>query len=180
MASYKCLWCDASIDKNLSVCPECNYENPEQKRRTRHGSRIAVGLAVLVVPLMISLAFAAQREHNEIVAQFSPTAASAVVVAPQRVVTFADPVQQASWVNGRKSLGQLFGQRSYTAFMSTGAGKVVSLCGSVQGTTGYQSRSGRQRYVSVFGRLDGTVLETQDPSFQVLWARVCKGSGSVA
>jgi hypothetical protein len=182
MPSCKCLWCDSFIDQNVKVCPECSCLNAEPKVRTRHGTRTGVVLGLLALPLMVSLAFASRLEHSVMDGPSSSTVAAVVAqpVAPQRVVTFANPVEQATWVNGQRSLGLLLGKSSYTAFMSTGAGNVVSLCGTVQGTIGYQTKSGRQRYISVFGRPDGTVLETQDPSFQVLWTRVCKGSGTVA
>jgi hypothetical protein len=175
------MWCEAPINENLSACAECNYQNPKSRPRSRHGRRVL--LSLLVLPLMGSLALAARIEHGVMAAkspQAVATVAAARPVQPQPVVSFADPAQEATWVDGQKSLGLMLGETTFTAFMSTGAGNVVSLCGNVKGTTGYQTPSGQRRYISVFGRLDGTVMETQDPSFEVLWNRACRGSSIAA
>jgi len=187
MSSTQCLWCEALISDSLTACPECGCHNPTRVR-TRRARPGRILLAVLALPLMASIAFASQSENGRLTIKALQTAATSLVaeapaavpVAAQPVMAFADPEQKATWVDGRKSLGSLLGHTSFTAFLSTGAGNVVSLCGNVNGTEGYQTASGQQRYISVFGRPDGTVLETDDPSFGVLWDRVCRGSSSNA
>lgn len=55
------------------------------------------------------------------------------------------------------------------SFVLRSAGQFVTFCGT-------DARSGDgngQHFLSVFGRVADTRLETQDPSFPVLWSRVC-------
>ncbi|WP_419758307.1 hypothetical protein [Acidisoma sp.] len=72
----------------------------------------------------------------------------------------------------------------YTSFsgsyVDVAAGHVVSFCGEVAGTSGYNNASGAQRFISVFGQTQSTILESDDASFDVLWTRVCAQDESAA
>ena len=90
---------------------------------------------------------------------------------------YSDPLQRAVWLSGAKAVRQALAQPGYSAFdgsyINLAAGHVMSFCGEVAGTSGYDSANGAQRFISVFGQADSTVLESGDASFDVLWTRVC-------
>jgi len=96
--------------------------------------------------------------------------------------TYSDPLQRAVWVDGVNAVQRALAKPDYTNFgrsyVYVAAGNVVTFCGEVVGTSGYDSASGAQRFVSVFGQTQATMLEGNDPSFQVLWNRVCAQSAN--
>ncbi len=186
MAVAACLWCETKVKPGAVACPECGLQNPagDPKRAPRGGSgkivrrgrRIA--LALVVMTLMLSVAYAA---HSGVFPLASTETASAsdagVASAPQPPVIYSDPLQRAVWTNGVKAVQQALGQPDYASFANSyvdvAAGHVVSFCGEVAGTSGYDSASGARRFISVFGQTYSTLVEGNDASFGVLWNRVC-------
>jgi hypothetical protein len=184
-----CLWCETEVKSEARICPECGLHNPAGAPRVaskvvRRGRRVL--LALLAVPLMLSAAYGAHAALPGVAAQGVSTPAgiqlASVAAIPSPV--FSDPLQKAVWIDGVKAVRQALGQPGYAgfqgSFVNVAAGQVVSLCGEVAGTSGYNSASGQERFISVFGQAAATTLEGNDMSFGVLWNRVCtQGSGTV-
>ncbi|MBW4023283.1 MAG: hypothetical protein HIU92_09105 [Proteobacteria bacterium] len=144
-----------------------------------------------VIPLLVCAVLVARFEDMPIMpvggAMAVPSAAALVGAAagtppqaappPAPVTAYRDPLKQAVLTDGMRSVRQALNRPGYAAFsgsfVNEAASNVVTLCGEVAGTSGYNSASGRQRFVSVFGQAAATSLEGTDPSFQVLWNRVC-------
>jgi hypothetical protein len=132
-------------------------------------------LALVAVPLMLSAAYAAGIGHRfPLVSERVASAAAIPVANPlQPPLTYTDPLQRSVWISGVKAVQQALAQPSYANFSSSfvhvAAGNVVSFCGEVPNTSGF----GSQRFVSVFGQTQSTMLEANDPSFEVLWTRAC-------
>ena len=145
-----------------------------------------MSLALLAVPLMLSAAYAAHSGKLPIAGVAAGPSAPALpmIATLEPPPTYADPLQRSVWVDGVKAVRQALAQPSYTAFagsyVNVAAGHVVSFCGEIAGTSGYDSASGAQRFVSVFGQRQSTMLEGADASFGVLWARVCQPSEASA
>jgi hypothetical protein len=189
MALSACLWCEATVKADAVSCPDCGLQNPAGKIKTsakvaRQGRRALIGL--LAIPVMFGMAYAA---HMGVLPLVSANAAGApgtqvARVAPVPAPTFADPLQQAVWTDGVRAVRQALGQPGYGGFQSSvvtvSTGNIVSLCGEVSGTSGYDSPNGEQRFISVFGQAAATTLEGSDPSFGVLWNRVCSQGSSPA
>jgi hypothetical protein len=194
MAVAECLWCEAEVKAHRSICPECGLHNPAGKVHTaskvvRRGRRVL--LALFAVPLMLSAAYAA---HVGVLPLGSVPAGGSAVASPAGVQladsatvpmpALASPLQQAVWADGVKAVRLALGQPGYvgfqSSFVSVATGNIVSLCGRIPGTSGYASETGEQRFISVFGQAAATTLEGNDPSFGVLWNRVCAGGTSQA
>jgi hypothetical protein len=179
MAAVACLWCEKSLKPRVTVCPECGLQNPAPDLKAtsvkvaRRGWRVV--LSLVAVPLMLSAAYAAGISHRfPLVSEQVATAAPVPVANPlQPPLTYTDPLQRSVWVSGVKAVQQALAEPSYTdfatSFVHVAAGNVVTFCGEVPNTSGY----GSQRFVSVFGQTQATMLEANDPSFEVLWTRVC-------
>ncbi len=180
MTLSSCLWCEASIKLNAERCAECGLARPAvavpRVRREWRGRRLMV--AVLAAPLMLSAAWATTSVR--------PAMLPAVIFANPVAtpVSFRDPVQQSVWSEGQSALRRTLGDPTYTgfsaSFVNTSDGRVVSLCGTIAGTSGYDSPTGEERYLSVFGQATETVRQSQDMSFDVLWNRVCRSPNSAA
>jgi hypothetical protein len=190
MSVAACLWCETEVKSHTQICPECGLQNPAGVARgtskvVRRGWRLL--LAVLAVPLMLSAAYAAHVGALPPLVATNATAPEGVQLAsttPIPTPVFADPLQEAVWHDGLKAVRQALGQPGYAgfqgSFVSVAAGRIVSLCGEVAGTSGYDSATGEERFISVFGQAAATTLEGNDQSFGVLWNRVCtQGSGAV-
>jgi hypothetical protein len=189
-----CLWCETTVKNGTTVCPECGLRNPvadpkalsggASGKAVRRGRRVL--LALLAVPLMLSVAYATGVRGLPLAASAASASQMAMATAPQPSVspTYADPVARSVWIDGMKSVRQALGQPSYENFagsyVNVAAGNVVSFCGEIAGTSGYDSVSGAQRFVSVFGQAGATALEGDDSSFDVLWSRVCAPEASPA
>jgi hypothetical protein len=97
---------------------------------------------------------------------------------------YSDPLQRSVWIDGVKAVQHVLAQPSYdnfaSSYVSVAAGHVVSLCGEVAGTSDPSDEIGAQRFISVFGQTQATVLEGNDSSFDVLWNRVCARTDSPA
>ncbi len=188
MPAVVCLWCEAEVKRGTAVCPECGLHNPightkslsgrATRKVVRRGRRCL--FALLAVPLMLSVAYATGVHGLPLAAQAATTSQVAVAVASQPAAPsnyYADPVEQSVWLDGVKSVQQALGEPGYGSFagsyVNVAAGHIVSFCGEVAGTSGYDSMSGAQRFVSVFGQAGATALEGNDSSFDVLWNRVC-------
>jgi hypothetical protein len=182
MTLSSCLWCEASIKQNAERCAECGLAHPAvaapRVRRAWHGRRLVA--AVLAVPLMLSGAWATTSVQPAML----PTVIFPNPVASPAPVSFHDPVQQSVWTEGQSALRRTLGDPTYTgfaaSFVNTSDGRVVSLCGTIAGTSGYDSPTGEERYLSVFGQATETVRQSQDMSFDVLWNRVCRNPNSAA
>ena len=193
MTSLACLWCETSLKPGTAICPECQLQNPaaERKSASRAGSGKAARrgrrfvLSLIVVPVMLSMAYAA---HSSVVAVGSPAAASASVATAssplQPPVVYSDNLRRSVWMDGVKAVQEVLAQPGYAAFsgsyINVAAGHVVSFCGEVAGTSGYESESGAQRFISIFGQAQSTLVEGNDASFDVLWNRVCAPGSSPA
>ena len=185
MADAACLWCETSLKPNSRICPECGLlspvgdPKPASNRRSKAVSRgWHVALALLAVPLMLSVAYAARTGGLSLVAATGVTAAAGPVANPlQPPAVYVDPLQRSVWVDGVKAVQQALVQtrnpRFTESYVNVAAGHVVSFCGEVAGTSGYESANGAQRFISVFGQTQATILESNDASFGVLWTRVC-------
>ena len=187
MAGVECLWCETKVKPGTTICPECGLQNPagspraslKEKSHTvvRRGRRVV--LALIAVPLMLSAAYSAGIQRLPIVASIADHTGVVELASAQAFVppTYADPLQRSVWVDGVKSIRQALGQPTYTAFdgsyVNVTTGHIVTFCGVVAGTSGYDSASGAERFISVFGQAQATSLEGTDPSFGVLWNRVC-------
>jgi hypothetical protein len=179
MALSVCLWCDMPVKQGISCCPECGYRNPIAEKhvsRPKPVRRLLLGLVVL--PLMLSGAYAAMLPSRTSIALTNTVQVAAVV--PQAKIAYVDPVQQAVWADGQRSLVQALGTAGGTtlrhSFLSLSAGHYMTVCGVVAGTNGYASDTGEQRYLSIFGQQSKTLVERQDSaSFGVLWTRLCQG-----
>ena len=187
-----CLWCETSLKPETATCPECGLQCPVEaakttsmrgsRKATRRGWRVA--LALVVVPLMLSAAYAERSGLTlDPTANASPAAVPASdLVQPPPI--YADPLQRAVWINGVMAVRQALAQPAYVNFagsyIDVAAGHVVSFCGEVAGTSGYDSASGAQRFLSVFGQSRSTMIEGSDASFEVLWSRVCAQDESPA
>jgi hypothetical protein len=147
-------------------------------------------LALLVVPFMFSVAYAARTSGFSFTSSPSSLSTTNTVAATLAVTTatslqppavYSDPLRRSVWIDGVKSVQEALAQPGYTGFtnsyINVAAGHVVSFCGEVAGTSGYDSDSGAQRFVSIFGQAQATQVESNDPSFDVLWNRAC-GHGS--
>ena len=176
MASCNCLWCEMPIRSNAVVCPECGLQSPVRavaSVKPRRSKRLIFAALGLGVPLMLSAAWAANVTPTDL-----PLVALAVV-APQPVpVSFQDPVQESVWTSGQSAVRSVLQDPGYSgfggSFLSVSAGRVVTVCGEIQGTSGYDSANGEERYISVFGQSAATVRESADIAFGVLWGRVCQ------
>ena len=190
-----CLWCETEVKRGTSVCPECGLHNPigNQKRLSagpsghavrRRGRRVL--LALFAVPLMLSVAYATGIHGLPLAAPAASASQVAMATTPQFSApsAYADPVARSVWIDGVKSVRQALGDPGYGNFtgsyVNVAAGHVVSFCGEIASTSGYDSASGAQRFVSVFGQPDATALEGNDSSFDVLWNRVCAPEASPA
>jgi hypothetical protein len=193
MISLACLWCETSLRPGTAICPECGLQNPAAEpnaaarassgKGSRRGRRIA--LSLIVVPVMLSMAYAA---HSSVVSVGSPASASVAVVTPstslQPPAVYADNLRRSVWMDGVKAVQEVLAQPGYagfsTSYINVAAGHVVSFCGEVAGTSGYDSGSGAQRFISIFGQAQSTLVEGNDASFDVLWNRVCAPGSSPA
>jgi hypothetical protein len=174
MALCKCLWCEMPVRSNVAQCPECGLQNPVgavASAKPRRATRLA--LALLGVPLMLSAAFAANVKPADL-----PVVASLIAPAKPVQVAFQDPIQESAWVSGQTAVRSLLQDPSYGgfghSFLSVSDGRVVTVCGDIQTTSGSDSASGAERYISVFGQPAATVRETRDVAFGVLWNRLCQ------
>jgi hypothetical protein len=173
MALCKCLWCEMPVRSNVAQCPECGLQNPVvavASPKRRRSMRFT--LAIVGVPLMLSAAFAAHVTPSDL-----PVVAS-LVASPKPVrVAFQDPIQESVWVSGQTAVRSLLQNPGYggfgDSFVSVSSGRVVTVCGDIQDTSGDDSASGSERYLSVFGQASATVRESRDVSFGVLWNRLC-------
>jgi len=136
-------------------------------------------MALLSVPLMLSAAYA-ERGADLPLPSLGLTAAAPVVAPPplpSPPAVYTDPLQRSVWVNGVKAVHQMLvtngGAGFSRSYINVAAGDVVSFCGEVAGTSGYYGESGAQRFISIFGQSQSTMLEGNDASFEVLWTRVC-------
>ncbi|MCB8877581.1 hypothetical protein [Acidisoma silvae] len=175
-----CVWCETVVRADAKVCPECGLESPVLKvetvsqpaRNRRIGGR-GIALAVLVVPLMLSAAYAARLNTGT----GSKAAADALSMSAPATVT--DPLQRAVWTDGVKSVQTALNNPNFDqfsgSFVHASAGRVVAFCGSLP-----SSNLGQQRFVSIFGQRYSTVLEGNDGSFDVLWNRVCGSTSQQA
>jgi hypothetical protein len=188
-----CLWCETSLKPETATCPECGLQCPAGATKTTsmRGSRRTarrtwpVALALVVVPLMLSAAYAERGGDLAL----DPTANASPAAVPvsdlvQPPPIYADPLQRAVWINGVMAVRHALAQPAYVNFagsyIDVAAGHVVSFCGEVAGTSGYDSASGAQRFLSVFGQSRSTMIEGSDASFEVLWSRVCAQDESPA
>jgi hypothetical protein len=136
-------------------------------------------LALVVVPLMLSVAYAAKVQALPLVDSIIsvPAMAAGGGSEPLPPSAYVDPIERSVWIDGVKAVQQALGQPNYAnfddSFVNVTAGHVLTLCGDVSGTDGYGSASGAQRFISVFGQAQATTLEGTDASFSVLWNRVC-------
>jgi hypothetical protein len=140
---------------------------------------------LVVVPLMLSAAYAARIGALPIVSSDPvSTGAAPLVSVAEPPAIYSDPLQRSVWVDGVKAVQHLLAQPSYdkftSSYVSVAAGHVVSFCGEVAGTSGFDSESGAERFISVFGQTQATMLEGNDSSFGVLWNRVCARTDSPA
>jgi hypothetical protein len=186
MALSACLWCEATVRADAHACPECGLQNPAGKAKatTKVANQGRRALwALFAAPVMLAIAYAAHLGVLPLVSAdaAAPAAARLASLAPVPTPTFADPLQQAVWTDGVKAVRQALRQPSYNGFQSSfvtvSTGNIVSLCGQVEGTSGYESPTGEQRFISVFGQTAATTLEDNGMSFDVLWNRVC-GQGT--
>jgi hypothetical protein len=193
MAFVACLWCETRLRPGIVTCPECGLQipaddmsaAPKDCARTvvKRGRRLV--LALVAVPLMLSAAYAARiGGFNLVSAQITAPSAASAVAALEPPAIYSDPLQREVWIGGVKAVEQVLAQPGYASFLGSyvdvAAGHVVSFCGVVTGTSGYDSVSGARRFVSVFGQTQSTTLESDDSSFDVLWARVCAQNESPA
>ena len=194
MANTTCLWCHSALKPSALVCPECGLERPDGNyketkvatttREPRRRWRFA--LAFVVAPLMLSAAYAARVVNIPLVTMANtgalPVAPVASALPPPGA--YSDPIQRSVWIDGVKAVRLALAEPSYANFsgsyVSVAAGHVVTFCGEVAGTSGYDSETGSQRYISVFGQRQATMLEGSDASFGVLWTRVCSQDESPA
>jgi hypothetical protein len=192
MPAVVCLWCETEVKRGIAVCPECGLHNPignskglssgVSGKAVRRGRRAL--LALFAIPLMLPVAYATGIHGLPLAAAAASASQLAMVATPQPAApsTYADPVARSVWIDGVKSVQQALGQPSYGNFagsyVNIAAGHVVSFCGEIASTSGYDSASGGQRFVSVFGQPGATTLEGNDSSFDVLWNRVCTPEAS--
>jgi hypothetical protein len=183
-AIANCVWCETEVKASVRMCPECGLENPVLKAeapavaagggRKRRGRRFL--LAFVAVPLMLSAAYAAQVQGvtSSLAVPFL-AAAPATVTAPAPGLT--DPLQRSVWSDGVKSVRMALTDPNFSqfadSFVSVSTGRIVSFCGALPGTAAYGDGMGGQRFISIFGQRQSTVLENGDGSFDVLWNRVC-------
>jgi hypothetical protein len=186
MTSFACMWCETTVSSGTINCPECGLHSPAAALKaapTRGSSKVVhrgrrVALAVIAVPLMLSAAYAERGGSLPLVPLVTAVAVVAPVVsATQPPAAYSDPLQRSVWISGAKAVQQALAQPGYSTFagsyVNVAAGHVVSFCGQVANTAGNDSLSGGQRFISVFGQSQSTTLESNDPSFPVLWNRVC-------
>jgi hypothetical protein len=168
MTSFACMWCETTVSSGTINCPECGLHSPAAALKaapTRGSSKVVhrgrrVALAVIAVPLMLSAAYAERGGSLPLVPLVTAVAVVAPVVsATQPPAAYSDPLPGYSTFAG--------------SYVNVAAGHVVSFCGQVANTAGNDSLSGGQRFISVFGQSQSTTLESNDPSFPVLWNRVC-------
>jgi hypothetical protein len=189
MVLSACLWCETTVRADAPTCPECGLQNPAGKVKAavtvvRHGRRALWGL--VAVPVMLAIAYAAHLGALPLVSAdaAAPAATRMVSLASVAMPTFTDPLQQAVWTDGVKAVRQALGQPGYggfqSSFVTVSTGNIVSLCGQIDGTSGYESATGERRFISVFGQTAATTLEGNDTSFDVLWNRVCGQGNSPA
>ncbi len=195
MALSACLWCEATVKPESVVCRDCGLQNPAGRvsnttKVVRQGRRALLGL--VLAPVMLVTAYAAHSGVRPLVSAGGAAAPATQTVATQTVASvapvpapaFTDPLQQAVWTDGVRAVRQALAQPGYggfqTSFVAVSTGNIVSLCGEVAGTSGYDGPHGEQRFISVFGQSRATTLEGDDMSFGVLWNRVCGGGTSPA
>lgn len=180
-----CLFCDNRLSPKDRFCIECGLECPERAvesapaPRARRGFRRLLA-TTLALPLILGLALAAHIGGLPLIrmGDASPVAGGLVTRPITPPVAYNDPLMRSVWVEGMKSVQTALDQPGDAAvrggFVNVAASHVVTLCGEVAGTSGYANSSGRQRFISVFGQPAATTLEGTDPSFDVLWNRVCR------
>jgi hypothetical protein len=140
---------------------------------------------LVALPLMVSMAYVANISGFGLSSAASANAMAAKVTESlQPPPAYSDLLRRSVWTDGVKAVQQVLAQPGYTAFatsyINVAAGHVVSFCGQVQGTSGYEYGSGAQRFISIFGQVQSTLLEGNDASFDVLWNRVCAPGSSAA
>ena len=186
MPIVACLWCETELKATTKVCPECGLHSPaslpagskaKQAPAVRRERRLVLALAA--VPLMLTGAYAAHVSNlPKVLADASSSLRASAPIVPQPPAIYGDPLQRAVWTDGLKAVRQALAQPTSvdlagSSFVAVAAGHVVSFCGEVPGTSGYESSSGARRFISIFGQSYSTVLEGDDASFVVLWTRVC-------
>jgi hypothetical protein len=134
---------------------------------------------------MLSAAYAARTGAIPLVSSQAPAAGGiSLATAMQAPASYSDPLQRSVWIAGARAVQQALAQPTYsnfsTSYIDVASGHVVSFCGEVAGTSGFASESGAQRFISVFGQPQATMLEGTDVSFDVLWNRVCARSDTSA
>ena len=183
-AIANCVWCETEVKASVRMCPECGLENPVLKAevpakvagggRKRRGRRFV--LAVIAVPLMLSAAYAAQV-HVVASGLVAPFLAVQPVLSAAPAPTLTDPLQRSVWSDGVKSVQVALNDPNFTqfgdSFVTVSSGRIVSFCGTLPGTAAYGDGMGGQRFISIFGQRQSTVLENGEGSFDVLWSRVC-------
>jgi hypothetical protein len=186
MAFAECLWCETQVRPNAKVCRQCGLQSPAGKpnvesKVVRRGLRVV--LALFLIPLMLSAAYAARIGAFPLVSG-QPETQTVAIADPMPTPSFASPLQKAVWTDGVRAVRQVLGQPAYVgfqnSFVSLSTGNIVSLCGQLSGTSGYDGTTGERRFISVFGQSASTTLDGADPSFGVLWNRVCSGQTSPA
>jgi hypothetical protein len=190
-----CLWCETRLSPGAKVCPECGLLSPAGEPKAalarhipkggRRCRRLGLALVFLVMPLVLSVAYAAHIDGLTLVSPVVMVAMAAPAIdALVPPAIYSDPMQREVWSGGVRAVEKLLAKPDSDdidgSYVDVAAGNVVSFCGEVAGTSGYDSASGGQRFISVFGDAQSTTLEGNDPSFDVLWARVCSQNESPA
>ena len=193
MAIVACLWCETTLRPGTATCPECGLQAPTGDASSgaaavstspaRRSPRVV--LLFIAVPVMLSAAYAAHLGNFPRLPVMSTQPAQIAVANPlQPPALYSDPLQRSVWISGVKAVEHALARPGYAGFsgsyIDVAAGHVVSLCGEVAGTSGYNNASGAQRFISIFGQPQSTILESDDASFDVLWTRVCAQDESAA
>ena len=193
MAILACLWCETTLRPGTANCPECGLQCPTDdagsgaaavsKSSVRRSPRMA--LAFIAVPVMLSAAYAAHMGNFPHLPVIVTRPAQVRVANPlQPPAVYSDPLQRSVWISGVKAVEHALAQPGYAGFsgsyIDVAAGHVVSFCGEVAGTSGYNNANGARRFISIFGQVQSTILESDDASFGVLWTRVCAQDESAA
>jgi hypothetical protein len=173
-----CPWCDVRVKLEISHCPECGLQHPgagvEAEDRHRIFRRPATFALVFLIGIM-GLTGGGWRRIVVLTLDMAPN--SPVTAISPVIPTFRDSLQRSVWLSGQDALRLTLKDPKYSGFTKSfivvSAGQVISLCGEVDGTSGFYGADGQERYVSVSGQPNETVLESQDISFAVLWDRVC-------
>jgi hypothetical protein len=185
MAVVACLWCETSLKPGTVICRECGLVSPAgDAKAAKRGSREAahrgwlIALVLVAAPLMLSAAYAAGGGDLTLVsAEIGRPAVAPMANPTHPPAMYSDPLQRSVWIDGVRAVQQVLAQPGYSRFagsyVEVAAGHVVSFCGEVAGTSGYDGANGARRFISVFGQTQSTMLEGNDTSFEVLWTRVC-------